>query len=103
MTALELIIYPFQNEQYPSGYRIKRDGFITRIGASRRAESKHLTDAELAAEFESARCDAMIQRATGSCWAPLGETWSMKPEAIQQRAQTLLRFARAPHYYEEQE
>lgn len=103
MKPLELTIYPFQNEQYPSGYRIERDGYITRHGAANRAESKHLTDAELAAEFEAARCDAMILRATGACWAPLGETWLMSPDAIRGRAQTLLRFATAPHYYEEQE
>lgn len=59
-----------------------------------------LKEAELCAEYESARCDAMIQSATGRCWAPLFDTWPMDPESIHNRARTLLRFATHPHYFE---
>lgn len=61
---------------------------------------KRLTEAELCAEFESARCDAMIQSQTGRCWQPFGYTWPMDPESINNRAQALLRFATHPHYFE---
>jgi len=65
--------------------------------------AKRFTDAELAAEFEAARCDAMLLQHTEHVWSPLGETWSMEPDNIRSRAQTLLRFASRPHYFEEQE
>lgn len=64
-------------------------------------QAKRLTEAELAAEFESARCDSMIQSQTGRCWQPLGYTWPMDSESIHDRAQTLLRFATSPHYCED--
>ena len=92
MDPLELTIYPFQNEQYPSGYRIKRDGFITRIGATRRAEPKHLTDAELAAEWWRSERDLTIH------WYD-----AMACSYLTRECATLLRFATHPHYYEETE
>lgn len=56
------------------------------------------SDAELAAEFEAARCDAMMARESGHFWAPLGETWPSDYQSAMQRSMTLLRFATADHF-----
>lgn len=64
------------------------------------ARDKRLTDAELAAEFEACRCDYMIQHATGSYWAPLGETWPHDQKSVGRRTSALMRFAILPHYDE---
>lgn len=64
--------------------------------------SKRFAEAELCAEYESARCDALILYATDRCWQPLGATWPMDRGSIYGRAQTLLRFATTPHYDEVQ-
>lgn len=66
-------------------------------------KDKRFSDAELAAEFEAARCDAMVARAngTGTYWTPLGDTWSNNIHDAQDRAMTLLRFATEPHHDEQ--
>ena len=105
MRPLELTIYPFQTERYPSGYRIERDGYITRHGATRRAESKHLTDTELAAEYWHRTAHFNKQQWVEEVLIQQGEpAWSdEKWAAIAAPLNTLHRFATAPHYYEEQE
>lgn len=65
------------------------------------AKDKRLTDAELAAEFEAARCDYLLSHPTGHFWAPLEETWPRDHASAGRRATTLLRFATLPHYDEE--
>ena len=102
MTALELTIYPKQPSR-PGPGKGWADWRRDQDRECKLAHDKRFSDAELAAEYEAARCDYMIQRATGSCWAPLFDTWAMDPESIQKRAQTLLRFASRDHYYEETE
>ena len=62
------------------------------------ARDIRFSDAELAAEFEAARCDAMMARGSGHFWAPLGETWSSDYESAMHRSMTLLRFASAEHF-----
>lgn len=64
------------------------------------AHDKRFSDAELAAEFEAARCDYLLMQHTGGVWTPLGETWPMNPQDTGHRVGTLHRFATAPHYYE---
>ena len=63
---------------------------------------KRFTDAELAAEFEASRCDAMVAKAAHAptYWAPLGETWENTYDAATERTMTLLRFALNPHFDE---
>ena len=102
---LVLTIYPRPrmkaSHQGPAPYLDLASGrLVSEHGANMLAAPKRLTEAELCAEFESARCDAMIQSQTGRCWQPLGYTWPMDPESIHGRAQTLLRFAISPHYFE---
>ena len=62
--------------------------------------SKRFTDAELCAEFESARCDWIMADATGDYWSPLGDGWSHDQQSVTDRVMTLLRFASAPNYEE---
>jgi len=64
------------------------------------ARDKRFRDAELAAEFEASRCDAMVARANNSetYWAPLGETWPNTYKDAAERTITLMRFATSPHY-----
>lgn len=64
------------------------------------SKRKRLTNAELAAEYESARCDALLLRHVGYYWAPLNDTWAPDQESVDKRANTLLRFATLPHYDE---
>lgn len=92
---LELTIYSYEDGPWDLF-----GTYFNRQRADRMAEVKRLTEAELCAEYEAARCDAMIQSATGQCWQPLGYTWPMDPESIHNRARTLLRFATHPHYFE---
>ena len=99
MKPLKLTVYPL-DPAFPRGYKLPRDTRITFAAANRMAKEKRLTSVELAAEYESARCDAMLMHHANYYWAPLGDTWSSEPEAIDRRAQTLLRIARAPHYDE---
>ena len=101
MKPLELTIYPIWDagdgtlyadhpaRQWPTnvGYEVYR---------------KRLTDAELAAEFEAARCDYLLSQASGHFWAPLGETWPSDHKSAGRRTTTLLRFATLPHYDEDQ-
>ena len=100
---LELTIYPQTMPPMPtsirdeSGWNAYYDAMDERRRQILRQQAKRLTDPELCAEYASARCDAMIQSATGHCWAPLFDTWPMDPESIHDRAQTLLRFASSPH------
>lgn len=107
MKPLELTIYPRVTRKMPesirddAGWSTYYDGLEERRQQYLRQQAKRLTEAELCAEFEAARCDAMIQSQTGGCWQPLGYTWPMDPSAIHNRAQTLLRFASSPHYFEE--
>lgn len=65
------------------------------------AVEKRFTDAELAAEFEAARCDYLLSEASGHFWAPLGETWPSDHASAGRRASTLLRFATRNHYDQE--
>lgn len=102
MSELTLTIYPRQ-PRTPGPGTGWADWRRDQDRECRMAHDKRFSDAELAAEYESARCDAMMQSHTGSCWAPYNETWDMRPEPIRLRERTLLRFAVAPHYYEEQE
>lgn len=62
--------------------------------------SKRLTNAELAAEYESARCDALLVQATGHYWQSIECTWSQDTERVNERERTLIRFATLPHYDE---
>ena len=101
---LELQIYPLLPEVgqrgrpgYIVGRRHVEQSWVTEM-----SERKRLTDAELAAEFESARCDYLLSRDTGTYWAPLGETWPNDHASAGRRASTLLRFASSEHYDEEQ-
>jgi hypothetical protein len=95
---LELVIYP-KLERPMTGAEIMpyREQWQREAALS---QTKHLTDAELAAEFESCRCDYLIQQATGSYWTPLGDTWPNDHESVGRRTSTLLRFATLPHYDE---
>ena len=103
---LELTIYPHPNPPMPSGLRDEKgwDAYYDAMEQRRqqflKQQAKRLTEAELCAEYESARCDAMIQSATGQCWSSLFDTWPMDPAAIHNRERTLLRFASRPHYFE---
>ncbi|WP_461169292.1 hypothetical protein [Arthrobacter sp. Z1-15] len=96
---LELTIYPPVPPE-PTDPQQWGDWFVGRVNEEADMARMRFTEAELCAEYESARCDAMIQSATGQCWAPLFDTWPMDPEAIHNRARTLLRFATHPHYFE---
>lgn len=100
LKPLELTIYPLELT-FPAGYKLPRDMRITYRAADRMAAEKRLTEPELAAEYESARCDAMLMSYADYFWAPLGDTWSSDPATIDRRAQTMLRFATLPHYNEE--
>lgn len=96
---LELTVYPIWDDGFGTLYADKGDRTRpTSVGYMQVV--KRLTEPELCAEYESARCDALVQYATGRCWQPLGYTWPMDPESIYDRAQTLLRFASNPHYSE---
>ena len=66
------------------------------------AKEKRFTDAELCAEFEASRCDAMVAELepTGTYWVPLGETWADDLNSAHYRTMTLLRFATLPHFDE---
>lgn len=56
------------------------------------------SDAELAAEVQNARCDAMIAEISGGhFWAPFNETWATDLESAHGRFQVLMRFAEMPH------
>lgn len=98
MKPLELTIYP-KLERPTTGAEIMpyREQW-QRESALQGA--KHLTDAEMAAEFEAARCDYLISATTGNFWSPLGETWPSDHASAGRRAATLLRFATLPHYDE---
>lgn len=101
MKPLELTAYPLDTN-FPRGYKLPRDTRITIRAADRMAVEKRLTTPELAAEYESARCDYLLQVQAGNYWAPLGDTWSGEPDDVLNRAMTLLRFATLPHYDEKE-
>ena len=77
-------------------------GEVTGWQADRMSKQKRLTAPELAAEYESARCDYLLQVQAGNYWAPLDDTWSSEPDDVLNRAMTLLRFATLPHYDEKE-
>lgn len=106
MKPLELTIYPHSKKHLNTNWLTfyeAPDGLMTAGRSGELPAGKHLTDAELAAEFEAARCDYLLIQHTGSVWTPLGETWLMNPQDAGNRVGTLHRFATAPHYYQEQE
>lgn len=113
MKALELRTFP--SNQW-GGYEIPLsvwstvpnddpdDFYVVQISADdarAHSERKRLTEPELAAEFEAARCDYLLSQQSGHFWAPLGETWPSDHESAGRRTSTLLRFATLPHYDEE--
>lgn len=105
MKPFELTVYPIV-DRIPDG-----PGIVTRIygtehggiydwQAERMAKEKRLTNAELAAEYESARCDALLVQATGHYWQSIECTWSQDTERVNERERTLIRFETLPHYDE---
>ena len=100
MKPLELNAYPKDDGgdyRHPEfGYKIWPDDLEVF------ADQKRLLNSELAAEYESARCDYLLQVQAGNYWAPLGDTWSSEPDDVLNRAMTLLRFATLPHYDEKE-
>ena len=82
-------------EKHPAADAYRVGGFYSPYALV--STDKRFAEAELCAEFEAARCDSMVQRATGSYWAPLGETWPTDPESVSRRTSTLLHFASSPH------
>ena len=85
-------------EKHPTADAYRIGGFYSPYALV--ATDKRFADAELAAEFEAARCDYLIQQTTGSYWAPPGETWPTDPVSVGRRTATLLHFASRPHYDE---
>ena len=97
MKPLELTVYPKMGSVY---YDDEAHCTWSETMVYGLSVEKRLTDAELAAEFEAARCDYLLSEKTGHFWAPLGETWPSDHESAGRRASTILRFATADHYDE---
>lgn len=98
MNDLELAAFPKMGKLYVDE-RSNRMWNVAEVDQI--ASKKRFTDAELAAEFEAARCDAMMARGSGTFWAPLGETWPNDLASASERCSTLLRIATADHYDEQ--
>lgn len=101
MKPLALTIYPPVDDS-PS-WPEYRNWFRGRMAERDAAEAKRFTEAELCAEFEAARCDLMILTHTGNYWSSPFETCPTNESAVRNRADTMLRFATSPHYFEEAE
>ena len=92
---LELTIYPRLEKvgRIPEpGYVLGKKRSYPAYWADRLAETKHLSDAELAAEYWRSERDLTIH------WYD-----AMASSFLTRECATLLRFATRPHYYEEQE
>lgn len=107
MKPLELTVYPRVARRMPesirddAGWDTYYDGLEELRQQYLRQQAKRLTEAELCAEYESARCDAMVVLNTGRCWSSPYHSWPMDKRSTLNRASTLLRFALTPHYFEE--
>ena len=111
MIPFELTEYPktctcnFEepSEEFPSGVtNVPLSCLMHGARVAIFAKLKRLTHAELAAEYESARCDALLVQATGHYWQSIECTWSQDTEPVYERERTLLRFATLPHYDEKE-
>jgi len=77
--------------------------FISSIDVDYWVECKHLTEAELAAEFHYARADyeEASKHISLTYWTPLGVDEDATAEMALKRSVTMLRFASRPHHDEE--
>lgn len=87
-------------EEVQRAMPVHGDTRATMIARNNRNSPKRLTNAELAAEYESARCDALLVQETGHYWQSIECTWSQDTERVHERERTLIRFATLPHYDE---
>ena len=85
MKSLVLEVFPL-NPSFPRGYVLPRDTRITFAAANRGAKEKHLTPAELAAEYHQ-------QAAYTECWT--NRTTAAHDQTNRDRLHTLRRFAEA--------